>query len=511
VATPADSVLAALARFVAEDSSDEDRAWTWITRFRNDAAGAGASGGTPGVRFDGAPVERALRGAGDDAAALARIADEMLGDTTAPERLETHVHALEIALRAAALAPASTEACRAQARALESVFLRTPAVAAWERCLDLEADPVERSRIREHLAGLAPRTEPPWEPRRLIDAARAGDGAAVRAIVRAEPDRARRFVEGELFPEWADDVHAGEGEAADRMAATLEFVGAAIREIVGDAVAADAAAAIGRATRSGEIDRVHELAAAHRAYREATPLVTARELDAARPQLTAAERQFARADSSFRFLARYQLGVVGYSSAELTDAARLFASLREDLAARAYPSLLAAVNWMEGLVLGRRARLSDSLVRFREATRLYAAIGDDERRAAAAALVAETYDRLGEVARAWQQRHASLSDLADVAVTRARRQTLAWAGDAAWRQGLPRAAAAFEGAVPHRRGAGARGGRHARRSTGLARARLGRSAARESGGSRRRRGSSRAADRPGHRERGSRRGDPLLR
>jgi CHAT domain-containing protein len=148
---------------------------------------------------------------------------------------------------------------------LEHLYLRTDAVAAWNRYLQVDANSHWATEAREHIAALKPRGDQ-WKQNQelLRRAASASDSQQIRSIVAQDPSDTRVLIQKELGT-WGAMFVGGD---TTRSRGHLDFaraIAGPLRTVTADALLADAVAAIDRAFAEKDSARVRALAEGHAA------------------------------------------------------------------------------------------------------------------------------------------------------------------------------------------------------------------------------------------------------
>ena len=236
--------------------------------------------------------------------------------------------ALASADRAIAIDARHPEALFNRALILERLGLVEPARTAWERYLDVDSASPWATEARARLAALpAVRSDALFrgEVPNLERAAAARDTATVDGIVRRWREQSRAWGEAEFLGRWGEASQRGDAAEAERLLAIARALGDALRRQSGEALLADAVAAIDRSGGSGS------LAEAHAIYRRAR-LAYSRGLPSdAEPDLRRAAALFARAQSPMARMAAYYAANTRFDQNDAPTArAALESLLREE-------------------------------------------------------------------------------------------------------------------------------------------------------------------------------------
>jgi CHAT domain-containing protein len=222
---------------------------------------------------------------------------------------------------------------------LEQLYLRTDAVAAWTRYLELDGKSPWAAEARSSLATLQPREDQWGKTReRLLNAVSASAKSTVDSIVAMYPSETRALIQDQLG-EWGAAIVAGDTAKARSLLDFARALAEPLRVATSDPFMVDAVASIDRTKADGDRTRFRALAEGHVALAEGTSLWTARKHREADVQLTIARRQFAFGASPMTAWAslvegRLQLAQLNYDAALET-----FTSIR-----RAAPSPYAVLR-----------------------------------------------------------------------------------------------------------------------------------------------------------------------
>jgi CHAT domain-containing protein/tetratricopeptide (TPR) repeat protein len=353
-----------------------------------------------------------LEAASQRSPADARLANDLAAVQLALAASSGDPHRAVLALLAAEQAhraqPDLTEAAFNRALALEAVGIDWEARSAWQDYLVREPHSGWADEARAHLRSLiSPPAAPLREPQhdRLDAAALAGDGAQVRELIAANPQAAREYVEQVLLGRWAERLEHGRLPAAERALDTARAVGAALQAARGDAMAADAVAAIDAARREANPQRLRSLAAGHAAYQGA--LAAGFDLKRARALWLAAERRLAAGGSPFRAWAALQSAIGDFHRSRYRSALSALQRLERGDGDR-YPCLLARVLRVKGLTFAVLADYSRALPTFADGARLYRRVGEIGNLISVLAQLATTQQYLGRQEEAWRTRCEAL-------------------------------------------------------------------------------------------------------
>jgi CHAT domain-containing protein len=334
-------------------------------------------------------------------------------------RAETPGHAddppkaLEAALTALQLAPASREALFNKALALAAMNLRAPADEAWQAYEAAFPDDEWLPAVHEHRETLRAQSRAP-----------AGEATSVQEM--------RRKVEDELLGRWAACASAGDAAGAQQQLADARRLAAEYRSRTADALLAESTAALDVAGRTAE------LAAGHGAYAAGLEASRRDSWTAAREAFVTAERRLRAAGSPFARWATLQKAICAYYLGRHADALReLDGAVRG--APAEYRALRARALWVFGLVHYVDGRPFEGSLAHRESVALFAALGEEENAAFVHSLLGNDWAALGRTADAWSEWTAALR-FSDAVEEPRRVHLLFWSMARASQPTLPRVA-----------------------------------------------------------------------
>ncbi|MBY0493961.1 MAG: CHAT domain-containing protein [Cyanobacteria bacterium] len=327
--------------------------------------------------------------------------------------------ALAAADRARRLDPSLNEAWFNRALAASALSLTAEAKNAWTEYLKRDSTSPWAAEARNRLDELArPTRADAWVAMegRLQSAF---DASTADEAVRAQTTEARNFIENTLIVNWANAVIAGgSGEAElDR----VRTMAAAMQRVAGDAVYADAVAAIDRADASGR----RSLAGAHRDY-----AIAAAQFN--QDAYVAALRGFAAVGprlghSSFATLAALHQGAITYITGRAAEAEPSLVATRDTASAKGYTYVSGRASWFLGLIAIGRSNFGGGQANYEDALDTFGRMGDVEQAGSIHNLLAALYDYLGDTSNAWQHRTAALGSMTGSRSARFKYQILATA------------------------------------------------------------------------------------
>ena len=306
--------------------------------------------------------------------------------------------ALATADRALGTADPPVEALFNRALALETLQLHSEARRAW--CAYLAHDPesswATEARARSYKS-MTPTSAQRWREAQhdLLRLAAAGDTEGVQRLISDLNPSAAAYVE-DLMGKWAEAAELGRATAAQEALSAARNIGRIVAEQGGDLMPSDAVAAIDRCGRCSAART------AHSQFASALVLYRGLRFEAAKGVFTSAIRTFRRYDSPLTFLAQAYSAACDFQRGDYGAASGVLSNLHRRIPHKRYPSMLARVRWLEGLIAGVQGRLSDSLTDFRDAVPLYAAVRDEEKLGGVYALLAENYALIGDSRNTWR-------------------------------------------------------------------------------------------------------------
>jgi CHAT domain-containing protein len=307
--------------------------------------------------------------------------------------------ALAAADRARRLDPSLKEAWFNRALAASALSLTADARAAWTEYLKRDSVSAWAEEARSRLEELAkPTGAENWTALegRLQSAI---EQSSADEAVRTQVTEARNLIENVLLVRWAAAVLNGNNSQPELE--RVRVMSQAMQQVAGDALYADAVAAIDRAGASGGSD-LRELAEAHRDYAAASALFNDDRFAAAAPGFASVQSRFE--GSPFAILAALHQGAIAYVTGRSPEAA---AALEGTLAAartKGYSYAAGRSTWFLGLLAVGQGRFGDGQARYEETLDTFTRMGDVEQAGAAHNLLAVLHDYLGAPTSAWEHR-----------------------------------------------------------------------------------------------------------
>lgn len=318
------------------------------------------------------------------------------------------LRALAQADRAVRLDPGSADAWFNRAFLLTHLGLWPEARASWREALRLGVDPASTAAV-ERLFDTLDRAER-RRFRRVLpairEAARAGDGEAVREGISDVRSQARQHLEERLLPAWAKAQLAGDLQGAAESLDLAGMLAGTLDDLSGEALYAESVAAIRDA--AGDPERLAAIALGFRDLGRGVPQLQA-DAAAALQTFERARRAFARAYHPFAVRAALKSATAKIYLQRLDEARKDLGRLARVAAARGYHNDAFEIAWLIGLSYNSQANLQASLVQYERALALALETGDVDRLSGIQNLLAERSAMLGELDGAWEHLQAALS------------------------------------------------------------------------------------------------------
>jgi len=306
--------------------------------------------------------------------------------------------ALVLADRALSLDPRLPEAQFNRGLALESLGLVRSAIRAYQQASEDEDTWLTETSSRIHsLHQPASAALWPGAKTALQTAAASADDASVEKIVRAFPQQARAWAEGECLANWSDAFRGDQPVDAQRLLQIARTTGESLRRVSGESMLIDAAAAIDRAKGA----QLSTLARAHDVYRRGRIAYSLRNNAAAAAELKQAALLFAEGGSPMDSVARY------YALSALFDEG-LSTTIADDLrilrtqVPESHRALLAQIDWEIGTVLVNRGQLNEALDAYNRSLQSFEFLGEADFAARLRTMVARTLFLMGESGEAFR-------------------------------------------------------------------------------------------------------------
>ncbi len=286
-------------------------------------------------------------------------------------RPEDLVRSLAAADRALQAAPGLAPALFNRALALQALFLRDEAIAAWEAFLASGDARAWREEARAHRARAARRAV---LPRRLsagiLQAGAALSSRDAAAAVAADPFDALQFAELHLLGDLGSVV------SAQGILANARMVAAALLHVSGDRQLDAELKTWERALDApGSAAQRERLRAGYASYREARGLYDELETRRAAPLFAQAARELRAADSPLHLWALYYAAVCSYWEGDLGTAAAALELLRTAANDRQYRILKGYASWMVGLIAANEGDFDRAFDQYRDALATFESAG----------------------------------------------------------------------------------------------------------------------------------------
>ncbi|HYH09530.1 MAG TPA: CHAT domain-containing tetratricopeptide repeat protein [Thermoanaerobaculia bacterium] len=301
--------------------------------------------------------------------------------------------------------PQLREALFNRALILERMGMRDQGREAWLHYAKVEADREWADEARVHASELGPilsfRTTLDKQWQRL-----ATDAGAARDLARDQPQDSRRWGETKILGEWATAALAGDSVKAAKCLRIAREFGGELARSRGEGMLKAAVAAIDRADAT---QRRH-LIDAHRAFYDAQQAFKKDRAADAQPDFVRAAKEFELGGSPLAVVAQYYLAHTFHALGDLKEARRR----EEQLLAAApsqFPAHRASLLWHLGLAHQADGEWGKALAAFSESAAIFERIGETDNAFIVRGLIAEVYDRTGDLAAAWPHRLAALRSI----------------------------------------------------------------------------------------------------
>jgi tetratricopeptide (TPR) repeat protein len=298
----------------------------------------------------------------------------------------------------------SPETAWNRAIAVESLYLRPEAVAAWREYLDLDANSEWSNEARYHLQSLAAQPDA-WEATRV----RLDRQLPVQA--RGVADRLCKYVEEELLPQWAEAVESDRPEVASVILGRADSAAQQLCEQTGECVPLDSVRRVADLVVRDAV-RMRVIANGFRAWTAAT------RAGKQKPDLRLSlllKAAIAFRESSLPLAARVEMRV----ASSHFDANNFTAGLAKVRAiAEAYPEPLSRspllrgqVGWLRGMFLIATGHPGEALPSYQQALAEFTSISVETSAGMIELLIAENLSHMGEMDEAWEYYLRSIDQL----------------------------------------------------------------------------------------------------
>jgi len=320
--------------------------------------------------------------------------------TSRPEELVGALAAVDAACR---LRPDLPEARFNRALIIEHLGIREPAIAAWQRFLELDGGSEWALEARVHLQTLKV-VEPVFGDVFDRDHDRiTAHPEEARILVRQFPQEARSAGESEILGKWAEAHVKNDSIAAAQQLAVAREIGDELVRTRGEQMLSRAIATI---ERSDEAER-KVLAGGHLDYRLALRTFKEGRPGEAERLARRAATAFSTGGSPMTLLARFFAAYMAYEGGRANDSAREFETLLPSVPPE-YAACRGKIQWELGIVRGAQARWGDCIELAEAALKVFDRLGEKDYAAMIRELLAQAYDIVGDPATAWSYRTEAL-------------------------------------------------------------------------------------------------------
>lgn len=322
------------------------------------------------------------------------------------------VESLNAALLAVEAKSAPLEAQFNVAVALEELALWREARKAWMAYLDLDPSSAWAVRARRRLDTVDSLLEEYGSPTLEVIRSKTipyGEEELDR-LVAVSPYQARRLVELELLPNWAEAFRLGQTMTAEGLLASARRMGRAINRIAKDPLIEDSVGVIGTALEHPGSRNLAYLIEGHRAHFEGLDSTLYEGCSEFASPLSKALRNFRLAASPFEGWAAVELAICHYYGRRYDISWRYLARANQIATAGSYPNLAARTLWISGLVAMVQGDLGRSLTFYEKAVHYFELTGESQHATYLHALIAKDLRLLGAPEEAWLHRIQALRE-----------------------------------------------------------------------------------------------------
>jgi CHAT domain-containing protein/tetratricopeptide (TPR) repeat protein len=333
-----------------------------------------------------------------------------------------------------------------QALALEHLFLRDVAHAAWQDYLKLVRTSgwaKEAGRSSQILGGLQARGVWDQQEHLLDRAALAGDTRTVEVIVGQYRQAAREYAEQRLFGAWADAVVGKQSGLAANRLRILKAIGGALVRTSGEHLVYDSVAVI-EAAEAGDPRVWRDLVQGMRDFRDGHKLYAARQTRQAVLKLTVSRAALDRARSPFAFRAAFFIASSDYIDRKYKHAIAQTGRLGQRLEGSPYGALLGHVYWIKALSEATLGRTQGSIEDYRRSYSEFRRLGERENAFNISCRLGEVLASRGRKQEAWQYIYRALRGSPQLRDSGQLATLFMIAGNAALQDGLDEAALIFQ-------------------------------------------------------------------
>jgi CHAT domain-containing protein/tetratricopeptide (TPR) repeat protein len=359
---------------------------------------------------------------------------------------------LDAADRALRRNPASPEARFNRALTLTALGFSTEAMAAWDELRHGPPSPwtAEAGDRWNRLASetsIRAATQWPLNKRRLQIVVRAGDVAAVAKLIEPFGTAARRYVEEEVLPAWAEASLGGDINEALEQLALARAIAKELLRASGDPYLLEVVEAIDSASSSPIPMRFNALRRGHLALRDARLADRALEPQKASVLYGQARQGLETGGSPLRHGAELGRAVALSFRKDLTETMGMLEPLEHEARRHRYQHLLGRVQSNQAYFLLYQNRLLESLARYDDALATFQAIGDEENIANVHSRKIGIFRTLGNDDRAWREAFLALRHGSGVVEAQFRHFLLGEIAASALSLGYPRIALLYQDAA----------------------------------------------------------------
>jgi CHAT domain-containing protein len=326
-------------------------------------------------------------------------------------RAALYPQALAAADRALQLDPRMAEALFNRALILERMGLRAEARRSWEQYLAVDPSSAWAAEARTHLARLPAQTGAFLFRQAIPELERrtaANDARAIRASIDRYRQQARTWGEAEFLGDWAKAERQGDAATAAAKLRVARMIGAALLDLSGERLLADAVQAID----SADAAQRSALVEAHTLYRDGRIAYSRRTPAEAEPLLRRAGERFDSGGSPMASVARYFAANTVFDQNRVDEARAQLETLRAAVPAQ-YSALHAQIGWELGLCHIVSGEWNSALTTLGEAATRFDRLGETSNAAFLDSLKAEVLASLGRPNESWAAWIAAFAKLGD--------------------------------------------------------------------------------------------------
>lgn len=316
----------------------------------------------------------------------------------APEQI---AQALAAADRALVINPNYAEALFNRALMLQRLGFRDDALIAWQRYVEVDAASGWAVEARSHIAALAPQEPFQAQLDRQYDAV-FRDPAVAEALTARDPFGARGACVKVVLGRWGHALLRGDEREAERHLQVARRLAVPVTRN-GDHLVERAIAAIDATDGDARLD----LATAHATYFDSL----SGDPGTAESPLRHSAALFARHNSPMQLAALLFAASSVHVQGRPDEASAQYESLLRIATASEYPAYRGLLLWSRGLNRESKGEWGKAIELFEESRTLFEKVRENGNAAMMRGLLANVYDRIGDPARAWEQRVSFHDDL----------------------------------------------------------------------------------------------------